>query len=186
MAGAPDETKPFSAPLMHAFRAAFEAGDSAKNVEIRSGGERVLSGRRSAHRRGADEAGLRKDLVIDLLSLLNTVDLGSSVDLDGLDYVQKSIVNFGLYDIAHLTSEEMGVEQISQDLMAALAHYEPRLLEETLSVDRDIDFDDVNQKVRFIVSAEMHCAPLDVPVEFVADVDTSTGKVNLSKLAMLK
>lgn len=178
--------KPFSAPLMHAFRSAFEAGDSQKSVEIRNAGERVLSGRRSAHRRGADESALRRDLVIDLLSLLNTVDLGSTVELNELDYVQKSIINFGLYDISHLTSEEGGVDLISQDLMAALAHYEPRLIEDTLAVEREEINDDVEQKVRFLISAEMHCAPLDVPVEFVADVDTSTGKVKLSKLAMLK
>jgi len=183
---AKDTAKPFSAPLMHAFRSAFEAGDSRKTVEIRSGGERVLSGRRSAHRRGADETALRRDLVIDLLSLLNTVDFGSSIELDGLDYVQKSILNYGLYDISHLTSEEIGVEAISNDLAAAIAHYEPRLIRNTLSVERETDFDEIEQKVRFIVSAEMHCAPLDVPVEFVADVDTSTGKISLSKLTMLK
>ena len=181
-----DEAKPFSAPLMHACRSAFEAGDSRKSVEIRDGGERVLSGRRSSHRRGADETALRRDLVIDLLSLLNTVDLGSSIELDDLEFVRKSILNFGLYDVAHLTSEERGVENIGLDLAAAIADYEPRLLEQTLSVERDAQFDDVEQKVRFIVSAEMHCAPLDVPVEFVADVDAASGKVSISKLAMLK
>ncbi len=185
MASEQDDQK-FSAPLMYAFRSAFEAGDSAKSVEIRDGGDRVLAGRRSAYRRGADETALRRDLVIDLVSLLNTIDLGSTVELDDLDYVQKSIVNYGLYDVAHLTSEDKAVGEIGKDLAAAIAHYEPRLRTETLAVERDTQFDDVDQKVRFLVSAEMVCAPLDVPVEFIADVDTSTGKISLTKLAMLK
>ena len=181
-----DEAKKFSTPVMHAFRSAFEAGDSRKNVEIREGGERVLSGRRSQLRRGADETALRRDLVTDLINLLNTIDLGSTIELEGLDYVRRSIVNYGLYDVAHLTSEEHAVEGIGDDLAAAISYYEPRLIEDTLTIERDARFDDVEQKIRFIVSAEMHCAPLDVPVEFVADVDTSTGKVQLSRIALLK
>lgn len=181
-----DEAKRFSAPLMHAFRSAFEAHDADKQLALREGGERVLAGRRAQQRRGADETSLRRDLVFDLLSLLNTVDLGSSIDLTGLEHVRRSIINYGLYDVAHLTSEERAVEEIGEDLAAAIAFYEPRLREETLTVERDPQFDDVEQKIRFLVSADMYCAPLDVPVEFVADVDTSTGKVQLSKIAMLK
>lgn len=169
---------------MHAFRSSFEAGDSNKTVEVRDGGDRVLAGRRASHRRGSDEAGLRRDLALDLISLLNTIDLGSSIDLQDTEYVRKSILNYGLYDVAHLTSEEREVEEIGQDLAATIAYYEPRLRQDSLIVERDIEFDDVEQKVRFMVSAEMYCAPLDVPIEFVADVDTATGKISLSKLSI--
>lgn len=167
---------------MFAFRDAFDAGDAKKRLEERVGGERVLSGRGSLKRRGADEGALKRNLALDLMALVNTIDLGSAVELDDLDYVSRSVLNFGLYDVAHLTSEEMGVEEIARNLSAALLQYEPRLNAQTLSVERQTTFDDVNQRIRFTVSAEMACKPLDVPIEFIAEVDVSGGKVQLTRL----
>jgi type VI secretion system protein ImpF len=40
----------------------------------------------------------------------------------------------------------------------------------------------VNQRIRLVVSAEMACKPLDVPIEFVAEIDVGSGKVQLSRL----
>ena len=172
----------FQIPVMFAFRDAFDVRDAKKRLEERVGGERVLSGRGSLKRRGADETVLKRNLAVDLLALVNTIDLGSAVDLTDLDYVGRSVLNFGLYDVAHLTSEEVGVDAIARNLSAALVQHEPRLNAETLRVERDKGFDDVNQRVRFTVSAEMACDPLDVPIEFVAEIDVGSGKVLLSRL----
>lgn len=172
----------FQIPVLFAFRDAFSAGDARKRHEERVGGERVLSGRGSLKRRGADEALLKRNLAIDLLALVNTIDLGSAVELDELDYVSRSVLNFGLHDVAHLTSEEVGVDEIARNLSAALLQHEPRLNPETLEVAREDSFDDVNQRIRFTVRAEMACKPLDVPIEFVAEVDVSGGKVQLTRL----
>lgn len=169
---------------MFAFRAAAEAGDARKHIDERDGGERVVSSRNLMRRRGADEAVLRRDLATDLVSLLNTIDLGSTEELDGLDYVGRSVLNYGLYDVGHLTSEDEGVEDIAQDLLAALVHHEPRLRGETLNVERDSQFDDVDQKVRFNISAEMICHPLDVPVEFIAEVDVGSGKIEVTRFSV--
>ena len=43
-------------------------------------------------------------------------------------------------------------------------------------------FDEVNQRVRFVVSGELACRPLDIPIEFVAEVDVGSGKVQLTRL----
>lgn len=168
---------------MHAFRDAFEAGDASKKLNQRVGGEKVISGRGSLKRRGADESILRKDLAVDLLSLVNTIDLGSAVDLEKFDYVSKSVLNFGLYDVSHLTSQEKAVEEIASDLMTALLQHEPRLNPETLNVERSAIFDESNQKMRYEISAEMLSKPLDIPIEFVAEVDVGSGKVQISQLA---
>jgi len=57
----------FQIPLMLAFREAFQAGDAAKRIEERVGGERVLSQRGSLRRRGGDEVLLKRDLAVDLM-----------------------------------------------------------------------------------------------------------------------
>lgn len=171
-----------SPPLMYAFRDAFEAGDARKRVEERIGGERVVSRRSALARRGADETLLKRNLVTDLLALINTVDLGSVDDLSGFDYVSRSILNYGLPDLARLTSEEADVAEIATDLRTALMEHEPRLVPETLRIERDENFDDVNQRIRFNVSAEMFCRPADIPVEFVAEIDIASGKILLTRL----
>ena len=34
-------------------------------------------------------------------------------------------------------------------------------------------------KLRFMVRAEMFCDPINVPVEFIADVELDTGKISV-------
>ena len=172
----------FQIPVMFAFRDAFDAKDARKRIEERRDGEKVISGRGSLKRRGADETALKRNFAVDLLALVNTVDLASVIDLDDLEHVGRSVLNFGLYDVAHLTSEEVGVEAVARGLSAALLNHEPRLNPETLNVVREQNFDEVNQRIRFTVSAEMSCAPLDVPIEFVAEIDIGSGKVQLTRL----
>jgi type VI secretion system protein ImpF len=172
----------FQIPLMHAFRSAFDAKDSKRKIDNRVGGEKVLSGRGSLKRRGASESILKRDLAIDLSSLVNTVDLGSTVDLTDFEFVSKSVLNFGLYDISHLTSEEMAVSEIATDLVNALIQHEPRLNKETLTVVRSENFDEATQKMRYDISAEIINKPLDIPLEFVAEVDVASGKIQLSQI----
>ena len=90
----------FQVPLMFAFRDAFSRGDASKRLDNRVAGERVISERGSLRRRGAEEALVKENFSLDLLSLVNTVNLAAAVDLTGLDYVEKSVLNFGLADIA--------------------------------------------------------------------------------------
>jgi type VI secretion system protein ImpF len=172
----------FQIPVMFAFRDAFDAKDARKRIEERRDGEKVISGRGSLKRRGADETMLKRNLAVDLLALVNTVDLASAVDLEDFEHVGRSVLNFGLRDVAHLTSQEIGVESLARDLSAALVNHEPRLDPESLQIVRDGEFDDVNQRIRYTVSAEMACTPLDVPIEFVAEIDIGSGKVQLTRL----
>lgn len=167
---------------MFAFRQAYEAHDADRRVEERVGGERVISGRGTLKRRGADETLLKHNLAIDLLSLVNTIDLESAIDLSDYDYVKRSVLNFGLFDISGLTSEEVAVGSVGTRLREALLNHEPRLRSESLRVEKEEGSDDIEQKVRFNVSAEMACDPLDVPLEFVAEVDVGSGAVRLTRL----
>ena len=171
----------FQAPFMSAFRDAFELRDAKEHVSKLVDGERVIEGRKSRQRRG-DETMLKRDLSIDLISLLNTIDLGSVVDLKEFPLVGKSILNFGMSDVTHLTSEEAGVNSIRDQLAFALQTYEPRLNPDSLEINKDVIRDDVNQRVRFTVSGEMFASPLDIAVEFVAELEVNSGKMNLTRL----
>jgi type VI secretion system protein ImpF len=171
----------FQAPLMSAFREAFEARDAKENPVRVVDGERVIEGRHARQRR-SDELALKRDLATDLVALMNTVNLNSAISLDGLDYVRNSILNYGLPDISHLTSEERGVDAIRGQLANALAAYEPRIISDTISIDKQVRTNEVDQRVQFTVSCEMFCMPVDVGVNFTAELEVSSGKVNLTRL----
>jgi len=171
-----------SPPLMHVFRAAHEAKDAKKKVDLRTeSGERVIAGRRLRPRQVITEPVLRREVWRDLDALLNTISLEASVDMSETPMARKSILNFGLPDVAHRTIDEVGVREIPEEIREAIVRYEPRLAAASLRIERDTTVDPTELKVRFIVRAELTCEPVHVPVEFVADL-IETGKVVVNRL----
>ena len=179
----PDSNDRLAPPLMHAFREAFRNKDARKELDLRDDtGERVIASRRVSGRSWVNEAALRRDLAEDLTRLLNTVDLDSAEDLSDYSYVARSIINYGLTDITAYSIDENAVGDITGELRRALANYEPRLIAQSIEVTRDATVDNAAQKVRFAVNAEMHASPVDIPVEFVAELELDSGKMRISRL----
>ena len=172
-----------SPPLMHAFRSAFEARDSRKKLDLRDeSGERVIASRRSTVRTAITEPTLRREVARDLDSLMNTIALESTQDLRSNEYVRRSILNFGLPDVTHRSIDEIGVNDVSHEIATALMTYEPRLVRDTIEVARDTIVDSAELKIRFVVRADLSCEPLNVPIEFVADVEVDSGKIVINRL----
>ena len=174
-----------SAPLMWAFRNAADMKDS------RTGGRRppdgdgapVISGRKGAAIASVTEAVLRREVWRDLEQLLNTISLESSVkDIVDFPLARRSIINFGLPDISRRTIDELLANNraVEREIETALRNYEPRLLAGTVKVKRDTKIDPASLKVRFYIQADLFCRPVDVPVEFTADVDVSSGRFEVS------
>jgi type VI secretion system protein ImpF len=171
-----------SPPLMHAFRAAYEAKDATRKMDIRTeSGDRVIAGRRLRPRQVVTEAVLRREVARDLNALLNTVAMESTVDMTDAPFVQKSILNFGLPDITSRTIEGSGMRKIPEEIRTAIFNYEPRLAAASLTIERDLSVDPAELKVRFVVRADLTCYPVQVPVEFVADIIES-GKIVVNRL----
>lgn len=180
MAG-PNKKDRISPPLMFAFREAFRQKDSRKALDLRDDtGERMIAGRRS--RASVTEAVLRRDLAEDLSGLLNTINLGSAEDLSEFSFVSRSILNYGLTDLTGYTVGEAAIDELSEELRIALSEHEPRLINETVEVKQDETVETSNQKLRFLVSAEMHASPVDIPVEFVAELELDSGTMRIAKL----
>ena len=171
-----------SPPLMHVFRTAHEAKDAKRIIDQRNeAGERVIAGRRLRARQIITESMLRREVSRDLDALLNTVALDATVDMENAPHVRKSILNFGLSDIALHTIDENSVEEIPDDIRTAIINYEPRIAADTLRIERDKQVDPVELKIRFVICGELVCHPVHVPVEFVADI-VETGKIVVNRL----
>ena len=172
-----------SPPLMFAFRSAFAARDATKKVDLRDeAGERIISGRRSVGRAPITESMLRREVARDLEALMNTVALESAEDLRDFAHVRKSILNFGLPDLVHRTTDEATVDDVKTEIETVLTNYEPRLTADSIHADRDRSVDSTELKIRFVVQAELRCEPVDVPVEFIADVDLDSNTIQINRL----
>jgi len=182
MAG-PGKKDRLSPPLMYAFRGAHAARDAKKKLDLRDeAGDRVIASRRSTARGAITEPLLRREVATDLVALMNTVALESCIDLEAFGHVRKSVLNYGFPDLVHRSIDELDSHDISAQLKAVLTRFEPRLLPASIQVTRDATIAKSELKVRFVVNAELACEPLNVPVEFVADVEFDTGKILINRL----
>jgi type VI secretion system protein ImpF len=185
----------YAVPLMHSFRDAYENRDSRqekvqwkaeaqKDPDTGSGsddGERVLSAAVRMRRRGFTETQIRQSVIENLIDIVNTIDFQSASEIKDLEYVSKSVLNYGIYDLTHLTSDDSNLPMVEQNVTNAIINYEPRIRKETVHVKRDVEFNDTVQKLRLSIYAEVSYHPLDIPIEFVAEIDLSSGKVGIGK-----
>lgn len=171
-----------SPPLMRAFRAAHEAKDATTKIDLRTtDGDRIVAGRRLRPRQVITEKVLRHEVARDLDALLNTIAMELTVDMGDVPFARKSIVNFGLPDISSLTINSTEIKRIPDEIRAAVVNFEPRLASASLQIERDLTLDPAELKVRFLVRADLTCYPVQIPVEFVADI-VESGKIVVNRL----
>ncbi|MBT0957269.1 GPW/gp25 family protein [Alphaproteobacteria bacterium KMM 3653] len=167
-------------PIMYAFREAHKAKDAKVDAKTYVDGERVLSERAAMRRRGANEAQLKANFEIDLTNLTNTINLASCVDLDEHPNVAKSVLNYGIVDTTQFSTEDIKLLNLPRQLKEALLAHEPRFVPETMEITLREEADANTQSISFDVNAEMACKPVDIPMEFVAEIDVGAGKMILS------
>lgn len=169
-------------PLMYAFRAAHEKRDAKQRLDLRDeAGERVIAARRVTTRSPISESGLRREVMTDLLGLLNTTNLDAATDLSTLPAVRSSILNFGFPDLSWRTIDENSLSDVAREIEVALADFEPRLARGSIKASRDANVVVEDLKLRFLVKADLRAQPVNVPVEFVAEVELD-GKIRIDRL----
>ncbi len=170
-------------PLMYAFRAAHEKRDAKQRLDLRDeAGERVIATRRVTTRSPISESGLRREVMTDLLSLFNTTNLNAAEDLSSLPAARSSILNYGFPDLSWRTIDENSLNEVSREIEIALADFEPRLARNSIQARRDLSTGAEELKLRFLVKADLRARPVNVPVEFVAEVELDSGKIKIDRL----
>lgn len=181
MAARPD-TKRVRIPLMEAFRAANADKDARIHLDVRNeGGERVIAGRRTGGQAAMSVADLQRSVAHDLERLMNAVNFAAGTDIAEFLHVRRSVLNHGFIDIARMTIEDGDVDSIAEEIERVLRTFEPRLDTGSVTARRDRTLDPAALKLRFVVRAEIKSDPLNVPVEFVADLERDTGRIKVSK-----
>ncbi|HEY4924663.1 MAG TPA: type VI secretion system baseplate subunit TssE [Roseiarcus sp.] len=170
-------------PLMYAFRAAHNKRDAKKRLDLRNeAGERIIAPRRVTAKSPISEFALRREVMSDLLALLNTTNFDAAEDLSSLPAVRSSILNFGFPDLSWRTIDENSLTDVAREIETALADFEPRLARNSIEAKRDLTVGEDDMKIRFIVKGDLRVQPVNVPVEFVAEVELDSGKIMIDRL----
>jgi len=144
--------------------------------------ENTLTTRRIDFREGVSEQQLRAHIEADLDTLMNTIRLDSSFSLEGAPHVEKSILNYGFRDLSSVTLRELGSDAIRNSNKESLINHEPRLVPGSIEVTVRRGEGGKDQRIDLQVSADLMGDPVDIPLDFDAEVDLGEGKLRMSKL----
>ncbi len=128
--------------------------------------ERVMSLRR-----------LRESVIRDLEWLLNTGCLEISGEVEGYPQVRKSVLNFGVPEIAGATTSRKDSATIELEIRQAILDFEPRILPETLKVGVVIDDAQMNENtITLEIRGELWWQPLPERFYLKATLDLELGR----------
>ena len=131
----------------------------------------------SRDRRVLSSQRLRDSVRRDLNWLFNTTNLASVESLELYPEVERSILNYGLPDLAGRTASSIDRDLLERQLRRAIWEYEPRLIRKTIQVKLAVDADELNHNaMNFSIRAELWAQPLPLRLFLRTDLDLETGE----------
>ncbi|MCF7749287.1 type VI secretion system baseplate subunit TssE [Bacillus subtilis subsp. subtilis] len=122
---------------------------------------------------------LRECVTRDLSWLLNCVQLAASQALDAHPEVARSVLNFGIPDLAGVQLSGVDVAVLQRQLREAILAYEPRLLPDTLRVDVLVQGGRMDRRsLVFDIRSEMWAQPIPLNLYLKTEVDLETGRLH--------
>jgi type VI secretion system protein ImpF len=133
-------------------------------------------------------AQLRESVRRDLTWLFNTTQLAAT--LPGLEehaHAARSVLNFGIPDLAGRTASTVDVPALERALRQAIWDFEPRLLPASVTVEGLLDERDTGHNaVSFAIEADLWAQPLPLRLALRTQVDLEDGHVQVSDLGERK
>lgn len=143
--------------------------DIEPDSKVESRAQRVLSINR-----------LKRSVLRDLAWLLNCGCLSMTDDLDEYPEAKRSVINYGVRDLAGTVATSADVARIEREVKQAILDFEPRILANTLSVKVHLDDTRMNQKtLSYQIEGQLWAQPLPVSLLLSSEVDLETGVTTL-------
>jgi type VI secretion system protein ImpF len=122
---------------------------------------------------------LRQSVLRDVSWLLNSDSFESVTDLTDYPEVAKSVLNYGIKDLAGNTVVGISLSDIEKGLKQAITDFEPRILPNTLTV-RVVSSDTMSQQaMSFDIEAHLWAQPLPIHLYLRTEINMVTGDINL-------
>lgn len=135
----------------------------------------------SAIRRGGvmNLEDLRAAVIRDLEWLLNSEAMSSAVDLEPFPFVQASVLNYGMPDLAGATISTVRLEDLRAEVKRVIEDFEPRIDRKTLEVHLVESTTGSFNRIAFEIHAEVLAEPLPIPLLLRTDFSLETGLCEL-------
>jgi len=117
----------------------------------------------------------------DLTWLLNTHANAAQSGYDAYDEISASVLNYGVQNVAGMTSSSLGVDDMRYHLSEALRRFEPRIIPDTLSIEVTMDPGEMSHRaVQFEIRGDLWAEPIHESLFIKTELDFETGKSKLS------
>ena len=138
----------------------------------------------SRSHRAIDISRLREIIKRDLAWLLNTNSLGAMLDEKSYPHVAKSVLNYGVREVAGEYSTSQRVEMIRKSILHAITVHEPRIIRGSTAVE--LRTEDGKGKgetlIAFDIHADMWAQPMPMELYLRSEVDVTTGELELERV----
>lgn len=168
--------------LLQIFRAAHQERDSRVDLTGNAQGETAITHRSKMRRDGVTETTLKAHVQADLGALMNTIQLGAVIDLSDVPHVERSVLNYGFRDLSDVTVRDLNSTTVVASIRQSLLNHEPRIVPETLEIRVSDATGGTQHRLEISVTAELMADPVDVPIDFEAEVDLGSGKLRMRNL----
>lgn len=139
-------------------------------------------GRESRDRRVLSMRRLRQCVLRDLEWLLNTVNLAVTDDLEPFPHAARSVVNYGMPELAGSFASNVDLRLIERGVRQAIVDFEPRILADTVQVRAVVSEESMDHNaLTFEIEGELWAQPLPEKLLLKTEIDLEVGVVTVSE-----
>lgn len=171
------ELPPLEAP---AGTSADKDGDEEENDNLGAPGRNHLLDYAVVPAGKFNERALKATIRRELSWLLNTTQFEARVDLEPFPEVRKSVLNYGLPDLAGRTMAKRSLRERALEIRKAIRTFEPRLDAASLKVEPS-EIDPYGLSIAFVIEGDITAAAQALPVKFHTEVNPETDAVEVKE-----
>jgi len=136
----------------------------------------------SRHKRVMSMQQYRRAVLRDLAWLLNTYANAELSGLDDFDEIPTSVLNFGVQNVAGMTSSDLSVDDMQYRLTEALRRFEPRVMPNSISIVMSVASKEMSSRaLRFEIRGDLWTQPIPESLFIRTELDLETGKCKLDR-----
>lgn len=136
----------------------------------------------SRESRSLSEAQLRESVRRDLTWLLNSTHISAIQDLSAYPEVQRSVINYGIPDLAGQTLSSVDEGKIERVIRDCVLLFEPRLLRESLKLRALASDESGHNTLVFDIEGEMWAEPVPRAVFLRTEINLEDGVARVEEV----
>lgn len=125
---------------------------------------------------------LREVVLRDLVWLLNSGNLKGTEDLEDYPFVSHSVVNYGMPELAGVTSSSIDVLKIERLIRQVIWDFEPRILRHTVKVRVSTAENQMNTNAMTLeIEGQLWAQPIPIHLFLKTEIDLESGNITLKE-----